>query len=307
MEYPFPVVLNSARPARNRGRLNSEHPNRQTFYLTDQNGMLVPTMAGDGGGRHRSSSTSGPFPTGAVIINNEQWTDVSPSRSSHRRRNSHGHDHHYSDDDDWDDHHSRHRRRSHSRVRPSRTPSPYYDSETENRLKKLKELEKKEAEDEARERYEEEMILKEARKAKKKKEEEELKKKTIEAYEIKKLEDKAKAEEKQREEDEMFHSRAIKTFAKAGYSEEAIEKLLKKAEKKGGKGKEGKEIMDLSRPTYIKVHKKHLSAETLDEYDLPWEYDEVSDVYVPIRSTHIHPPNFNFSLSHPHQHVTVHL
>ena len=34
--------------------------------------------------------------------------------------------------------------------------------------------------------------------------------------------------------------------------------------------------MNLSRPTYIKVHQKHLSPETLDAYQLPWERDNVS-------------------------------
>ena len=29
--------------------------------------------------------------------------------------------------------------------------------------------------------------------------------------------------------------------------------------------------LELSRPTYIKVHRKHLSPDTLDAYDLPWE------------------------------------
>jgi hypothetical protein len=27
-------------------------------------------------------------------------------------------------------------------------------------------------------------------------------------------------------------------------------------------------------PTYIKVHRKHLSEQTLEEYGLPWEYDK---------------------------------
>ena len=35
-------------------------------------------------------------------------------------------------------------------------------------------------------------------------------------------------------------------------------------------------IPDLRRPTYLKVHRKHLSPVTLDEYELPWEWDKVS-------------------------------
>lgn len=259
-----PIILNSARPARNRGRQNSEHPNRQPLYYSDQNGnlMVVPGRPG------RSSSISGGFiPSANVIVNNHQWEEHSPARG-HSRRNSHGNDHHYSDDDDWDD---RHRRRRHSR-----TPSPFYDSEIEERLRKLKKLEQKEEEEAARERYEEEQILKEARKAKKKKEEEEMLKQAIKERELKALEEKAKAEKKKKEEDEAFRERTIKTFAAAGYSEGSIEKILKKAEGKGKDKRGEKQIMDLTRPTYIKVHRKHLSPDTLDEYDLPWEWDDVS-------------------------------
>ena len=34
--------------------------------------------------------------------------------------------------------------------------------------------------------------------------------------------------------------------------------------------------IDLSRPTFIKVHRKYLSPDTLDKYYLPWEWDKVS-------------------------------
>jgi hypothetical protein len=34
--------------------------------------------------------------------------------------------------------------------------------------------------------------------------------------------------------------------------------------------------MDLSRPTYIKVRRRYLHPDTLDCYQLPWEYDIVS-------------------------------
>ena len=33
--------------------------------------------------------------------------------------------------------------------------------------------------------------------------------------------------------------------------------------------------IDLSRPTFIKVHRKYLSPDTLDKYYLPWEWDKV--------------------------------
>lgn len=232
--------------------------------------MLSPT--GPSGRHGRSSSVSGPYaPPASVIVNNEMWQETSPQRG-HHRRSSHGHDHHYSDDEDWDAHR---RPRRPSRGRDSRTPSPYYDSETEERLRKLKRLEKKEEEEAAQERWEEEQIIKAARKEKKKKEEEEMKKRAVQEYELKKLEDEAKAKKKKEEEEEAFRKKAIETFAAAGYSKKSVVGILEAAEK-GKKGKDGgKEIMDLSRPTYIKVNKKHLSPETLNEYKLPWAWDEV--------------------------------
>ena len=33
-----------------------------------------------------------------------------------------------------------------------------------------------------------------------------------------------------------------------------------------------------NKPTYIRVHRKHICPETLDIYELPWEIDNVSDV-----------------------------
>ena len=43
----------------------------------------------------------------------------------------------------------------------------------------------------------------------------------------------------------------------------------------GHSGHGGLEILDLTRPTYTKVHRKHVSPDTLDMYQLPWEWDEV--------------------------------
>ena len=141
-------------------------------------------------------------------------------------------------------------------------------------MKKLEDLEKKEQEEEARERYEEERILKEAKKAKKKKEEEDSKKKWIEEYHIKQREEKEKEEQKKKEADDEFKKRVKKTFAEAGYDEHSIEKILKKGEK-DKHGKEKHKIMDLQRPTYLKVHRKHIDPLTLDEYELPWAWDTV--------------------------------
>lgn len=295
MEWPVggfdPVILNGHynRPGRDRGRLGSEHMNRQQpMYWQDNHGHLVPAGPAGVGRIGRSASVSDPHrPTQIVIKNEFDAHSPQPSPHRHHRHSSHGHDYHFSDysDDSFEDRARsprRHRRRSRRPKSPSRSPSPLYDPEYERKMKKLEDLEKKEQEEEARERFEEEMLLKEAKKAKKKKEEEELKKKAIEEYHIKQLEEKAKKDKEKKEADEEFHKRMKKEFGKAGYDEEDLEKILKRGEKEkehGGHGKQ-KKVLDLSRPTYIKVHRKHLSPDTLDEYQLPWEWDEVSRPFI---------------------------
>ena len=170
---------------------------------------------------------------------------------------------------------SPHQRRRLSKTHGSRSPSPDYDYEFEKRMKRLEELEAKEREDQAPGKYEESRLMKEAKKAKEKtkreKEEKELKERAIEDYNRKQ-----KGEKEKKEADEEFRERVKKTFGQAGYDEESI---LKKAEKgkEHGHGKEIK-INDLRRPTYIRVHRKHISPETLDEYNLPWYWDEVNSV-----------------------------
>ena len=142
-------------------------------------------------------------------------------------------------------------------------------------MQRLADLERKEEEELARQKFEEERILAEAKKAKKAKELEDLKKLAIEEHNTKKLEEELKKKKEQEEADKAFQERMRATMLKAGYSEDSIEEALRDSKKKGDKST-GKKIMDLSRPTYIKVHRKHLSPDTLDLYELPWEWDDVS-------------------------------
>lgn len=162
-------------------------------------------------------------------------------------------------------------------------------------MKKLEELERKEEEEAARERAKQELIIAEAKKAAKKKEEEEFKKRVLEEAEREKLEKQIKEKKKKEEEDKIFKARLKDMYLAQGYSEESIEIMIKDAEKKKKHGHnpqsphalgghegamvrltESTKIVDLNRPTYIKVHRKHLSPDTLDAYDLPWEWDDVS-------------------------------
>lgn len=58
-------------------------------------------------------------------------------------------------------------------------------------------------------------------------------------------------------------------FMQAGYSEEQAEAVLRKK-----RNTKKKEQNTLSRPTWIRVERKWLLPETLDYYNLPWEWDE---------------------------------
>ena len=311
MEWPVyangnPVFLNATRPARGRSRLKTEHPNHQKSYVQDGNGMLVPAVP-VGIPVYRSSSTSAR--PSSVIIHNNHIDDHSPVRGSHRRRSSHGHNY-YDDDSDWSDrgHSPRSRRRSHSHAcrshsrssSPSSNPTPqYHDPEVERRLlkldefekqeeekahrkaaeqrKKLEDIERKEEEAEARRRYEEEKLIEAEKKRRKEKEEKERRERYIEDWHREQEEKKKKEEEKRKAEDEAFRERTLKTFGAAGYSEESVTDILKKAERKKSGKKEkcpsGEKELQLMRPTYIKVHRKYLSTETLDTFGLPWEWD----------------------------------
>lgn len=44
-------------------------------------------------------------------------------------------------------------------------------------------------------------------------------------------------------------------------------------------GTQTETVKDKTRPTYIKVHQQHVSPETLDAYELPWEWDVVSPIH----------------------------
>ena len=293
-----PVVLDAHRPGRNRPRQISAHYNRPSALYRGPAGLLAPEPA-YGHGLHRSLSATGQRPPPQVIINNAQYDEHLPVRAG-RTRSFHEPEW----DDDWDERahspgwrdHSRNHSRSHSRNRSrnrsrnhsgshsrsrsrvrahthgSPDPSPYYwQHEQEAKFKELEEFKKKQEEQERTRRIEEQLFLKRAKEAaeevERRKHEEVIRQQAIHDYA---LEQQAKAEKEKKakeEADRLFKERVKKEF---GYSEEQIEATLTK-----GKKLKAKEI-SLSRPTYIKVHRKHLSPETLNAYKLPWEWDDVS-------------------------------
>lgn len=159
------------------------------------------------------------------------------------------------------------------------------------------EKKKKEAEEERRR-----IILEEEERKKKEKDEhEELRKKILAEEEEKERERKAK---EKAEEDEfqmrvkerfMKHGKlhSLQTFRvrhtkqRPGYSPDYIEDILenKKAlvRKTSTRRAENQLAIEGARPTYIRVQVRHLYPETLNEYELPWEYDPSDDRYILIK------------------------
>ena len=305
-----PVVINGhmARPGQRRDRLSSDIYRNQPVYYQDENGLLVPATGAGGGRMHRAASVADPRRPAQIVINNE-FDNHSPQRSPknyhhhhHERRISRGreiYEDSYSDDSFEDRAHSSRRHKSHKkhdrpRRSPSRSPSPYepYNFEFEKMKHELEDMrrrdEEKEREEHARARFEEEKLMEEAKKAKKKKEDEAFRKKAIEEHEEKVKEEKKKEAEKKEKMEEEYKKRVRKDLEKAGLDEDEVEKLLKGKHKEHGHGHshghghghghghDNHHVMDLTRPTYIRVHRRHLSPETLNFYDLPWDWDEVN-------------------------------
>lgn len=158
------------------------------------------------------------------------------------------------------------------------------------------EKEKKEAEEERRKIILEEKL----REEKEKKERDELRKRILAEEEERIAKEKAK---KKKEEDE-FQQKVKERFMRAGkqdpccrhcryanllsgYSPEYIEDILdskrKALERRHSHNTANKLAVDISRPTYIRVKIEHLYPETLDRYNLPWDYDPTDKKYVLIK------------------------
>ncbi|KAL9031713.1 MAG: hypothetical protein Q9196_000261 [Gyalolechia fulgens] len=292
-----PVVV-PGRPLRGRHRHGSDRLH-QTTYFTDANGMLIP-QAGLGIGR--SNSVSGARPA-QIVINNTQRDEFSPPHSARRRSRDYSPG--YSDDDSWDERaHSPRGRDPHHQGHEPATPVPYLDPVTAAKLKKLEDIEKKEEEEAAQERAKKAMLIADAEKAAQKKRDEEYKKRVLAEADREKYEMEMKEKRKKEEEDKIFKARLKDMYLAQGYSEESIEEMIRDAEQKKkvhghppppppppgpnsnnavGIITDVAKVVDLNKPTYIKVHRKYLSPETLDAYELPWEWDDRDSSYLVIK------------------------
>lgn len=89
----------------------------------------------------------------------------------------------------------------------------------------------------------------------------------------------------QKNDDRKLRPRLNDIYSAQGYSDERIQKMSKDDERERGKGQPMQPV-DWVRPTYIRVHRKWIEPETLDAYDLPWEWEDVSLVFFLFSSSH---------------------
>ena len=110
-----------------------------------------------------------------------------------------------------------------------------------------------------------------------------LKEDTIAEYNRTQKEEEEKEEKEKTEEYEEYRKR-MKKFGQTGSDEESIEKTLKMGMEQGHGKSINIKTRDLIRPATVRVHRKHMSPETLNEYKLPWEWDEVNTILPPLSS-----------------------
>ena len=171
--------------------------------------------------------------------------------------------------------------RAHTRAYDStrnRSMSPHQKSKMMKRFMKpkLREYDEKEnLEVEMQYGLEEEAPLDEAPE-----EERQTKRKPPKLHAIGKKEDttrKAKVQVRRVPENQSFRAPMKETVKKGGgFLLQGSSGSSDTSDQKSTEGMEAENTMGLSRPTYIKIHKKYLCRETIDEYDLPWTTDKVS-------------------------------
>ncbi|KAI9775482.1 MAG: hypothetical protein M1839_001099 [Geoglossum umbratile] len=276
-----PVVF-GARPVH--GRMASEgYARRPLYYSTASGGLLSPEYST---GHHRSRSTgprAGPPSPAPVIITHintddrrgrptsmydDDYEPRDPSPISSRGRSPGG----------------RSPRRYHRHSRPmsvsySRDVSPMYRTleeklEYEAMKEKLKKLELEKQKDEEAKRIKDEMMLKHAKETAEKQKEEQRKKeiseKAVEDFKRKEADRIAKERREKEEREKEYQERYRKDLAKLGFTNRDTDLVIRKE-------------VDLSKTTFTKMARRHISIETLKAYNVNWKFDDYDPEFIIIK------------------------
>ncbi|KAI9766087.1 MAG: hypothetical protein M1840_006794 [Geoglossum simile] len=281
-----PVVF-GARPVRGR-MANEGYARRPLYYSTGSGGLLSPEYST---GLHRSRSTgprtAGPPSPAPVIINH-----ISTEDGHHRGRPLSM----YEPDDDYElrdpspissrgrSPRGRSPRRYHRHSRPmsvsySREVSPVYRTveekiEYEAMKEKLKKLEHEKQMEEEQKRIKDEILLKQAKEAEAKLKEEkkkrEISEKAVEDFKRKEADriTKEKKEKEQREKE--YQERYRNDLERLGLTSRDASLVVRKE-------------VDLSKTTFTKMARRHISIETLKVYGVNWKFDDYDSDYIIIK------------------------
>ena len=150
------------------------------------------------------------------------------------------------------------------------------DAAKDEKKRIIAEFEQKQREEEEDRKAEEKRIrdkIEQEKRDAKEKEEREWKEFLRKQREKEEDEKEEKKKEKQKVDDEMR-----RRLSEHGYTYSQIEQILKeKDEKATGISTSLTPWQGSRAPVYAKVHRDYLSIDTLKYYDIPWEYDRVSD------------------------------
>ncbi|KAH0545009.1 hypothetical protein FGG08_000935 [Glutinoglossum americanum] len=264
-----PIIV-GARPVR---RMAGDSYSRRLYYSGTGN-YLSPEYSG----LHRSRSTGprpGLPPPAPVVIN--------VKADEHRGRPMSLYDEDYSYDDrdrsPTVSSYSRGRspRRYHTHSRPpsvsyshSRDHSPCrtHDDTAEVELmrERLKKYEEDKRLEEEQKRIKDELLLKAAKEAEAKRKEDlrqkEIKEKAIEEFKKKEQERVAKEKKEKEEREKEYQERYRKDLEKLGFTNRDVGMVV------------GRGGVDLSKTTYTKMARRHISIETLRVYGVHWQFDE---------------------------------
>ncbi|OCK85957.1 hypothetical protein K432DRAFT_399833 [Lepidopterella palustris CBS 459.81] len=150
----------------------------------------------------------------------------------------------------------------------------------EARDRAIADYERKKSEDEQKAKRQKEELLMQIRLDEEKKKAKE--KAEWEAFLLKQKEMEEEEKAKKKKQEEELEEQMRKRLAQFGFQENQIQAMIKPEKAKElQQGLAPINPLQLApQPTYVKVHKDHLSIDTLTYYDIPWEYDRNDRDYI---------------------------
>lgn len=186
--------------------------------------------------------------------------------------------------EDWEAENTRreleHLRMAQAREKDERRLAKEYqdDAELQRAKRELDEIKRREAQAEEEKRIKKELEHKRLKEEQETAEEEKLREKeaelAVERYKQKEAERRAKEAKVREEAEKEYRRRLQEDLVNSGVDEKAIAAIMKKEKVPETEP----EAQPVSRPTYTRMARKHLSIETLRTFSIEWDYDTVRPI-----------------------------